>query len=111
MKRWTSRAVAGLLVFSLGCCALGLVFSAFLPVADDQRVVPIQRLWGALWRLQPKAWMSLGVLGLFLTPVVRLLGMAATFRARGRTRALGSACAVLVFVVGAVVYGLVTSSR
>lgn len=62
-------------------------------------VVPLSRMPSALASAEPYAWLSLGVLLLLLTPVVRVTGLSLWCALTKRRLALGAGLGVLAFLL------------
>lgn len=104
-RELTTTAVLVTLLASMGCFAAGLAL-AFRADALAAAVVPLGELPAALAAADPGAWLSLGVIFLLLTPLVRLAGMLREFRRDGQSRAAVSAAVVLAMLTVALVLGL-----
>lgn len=108
IRRVTTRAVTAALWAALACLAVGLVLLQVrhAHLEAGQKLRPLLALPGELLAGRSDAWLSLGVVGLLLTPLIRMLGMLIEFLTRGERRASLAAGAVSLLLILALVRGL-----
>lgn len=102
----TTRAVGLTLLASMATLLFGLLLAARAGNDVAPSTVPIGELLGGLAVWQPAAWLSLGLLLLLVTPLVRLGGMLRDFLRAGQRWAALSASVVILLLVITLVLGL-----
>ena len=108
VRRLTARAV--LAVMALGLAALGLGFVLLrlehAHVAAGEALSPIGQVPGQALAMRPIGWLSLGVVALLFTPVVRMGGMLAEFLVRGERGPALAAGLVTAGLIATIAVGL-----
>lgn len=99
----TTRAVGVCLLASALAFLIGLGLTARTAVPADAALLGWSQLLGGLRGADPRAFFSLGALGLILSPSVRLLGMALTFHVEEDPKARTSALVVLLLLLACLI--------
>lgn len=107
LNRGIAHVLRGGVLVSIGVLLAGLTIATLEGAGFPATVVEPDRLLGPLLRLRPAALLSLGVLILILTPVVRVaLSLVAFLKERDRLYA-GIAVIVLLNLCAAFLVGVV----
>lgn len=108
VRRLTARAVLVVMGIGLAALAVGFVLLRIehAHVAPGEALSPIARIPGQVVALKPLGWLSLGVVGLLLTPVVRVGGMLIEFLVRGQRGPAIAAGLVTAGLLGTIAVGL-----
>jgi uncharacterized membrane protein len=103
-ERLGRRFLLGGLMLSGALIAMGLVLAA---ASGDlaERVVPLRALGPALMAAEPAAFISLGVLVLIATPLLRVVAAMVGFGREGDLRFAGLTALVLAIVLSGLVIG------
>ena len=93
------------IVASVALMVAGLILGAARGTALPEALVPISSLWSELARLDPAAYVSLGVIVLVATPFARVVGSLVVFVAERDRRYVLVTATVLAVMCLSVVLG------
>lgn len=79
IERMVSRILTSGIVIAIALMAVGLVLSVFDKEGMPSQVVPLADISALLGKLDPAAYLSLGLIVLIATPFVRVLGSIVAF--------------------------------
>jgi uncharacterized membrane protein len=107
IERMVSRVLKAGIAIAVAFMAVGLVLSLFDQEGLPSHVVPLADLPALLGRLDPAAYLSLGLIVLIATPFVRVAGSIITFARERDLRYVLITAAVLAVMCLSVVLGRV----
>ena len=105
IERMVSRILKAGIAIAVAFMAVGLVLSLFDQEGLPSHVVPLADLPALLGRLDPAAYLSLGLIVLIATPFVRVAGSIITFARERDLRYVLITAAVLAVMCLSVVLG------